>query len=257
MAKSPQKPAKKASAQTAAKTGKSSTGGRSTGSTKRTEKVPSGKDPRQHAQAVFAKLLTLYPDARCALDHRNAYELLVATILSAQCTDKRVNMVTPDLFKKYPDPAALAGAPLEEIEEAVRTTGFYRNKAKSIRGASQIITEKFGGQVPASMDDLTSLPGVARKTANVVLGNAFGKNEGVVVDTHVMRLSRRLGLTRHTDAQKIENDLMNLFDRKNWTLLAHLLIDHGRAVCVARKPRCSQCALNDLCPKIGVGTGAE
>ncbi len=211
-------------------------------------------DLKRFARQVYKKLLKEYPDARCALDHRNAYELLVATILSAQCTDKRVNMVTPDLFKAYPDPRSLAQAPLEEIEEAVRTTGFYRNKAKAIRKASEIIAEEHGGQVPDSMDELTNLPGVARKTANVVLGNVFEKNEGVVVDTHVSRLSQRIGLTPHKDPKKIEADLMELFPRDTWTMLAHLLIHHGRAVCSARKPDCDNCPLAKTCLRVGVAT---
>ena len=211
----------------------------------------SGSD-RRRATRLYKKLEALYPDAKCALTHRDAFELLVATILSAQCTDKRVNMVTPGLFKKYPTPQALAQAPIEDIEEAIRSTGFYRNKAKSIQGASKILSQQHNGAVPDDMDELTQLPGVARKTANVVLGNAYGKNEGVVVDTHVSRLSKRLGLSAHTDTNKIEQDLMRLFPRKNWTLLAHLLIDHGRAVCAARKPKCDQCRLASDCPKIGL-----
>ena len=209
---------------------------------------------KRFARRIYKKLLDLYPDAKCALDHRNAYELLIATILSAQCTDKRVNMVTPDLFKAYPDPRALAQAPLTDIEEAVRTTGFYRNKAKAIQKASGIIAQRHGGKVPDTMDELTQLPGVARKTANVVLGNVFGKNDGVVVDTHVGRLSQRIGLSSNTDPKKIERDLMEIFPQETWTMLAHLLIHHGRAVCAARKPKCDQCSLAKDCPKIGVSS---
>ena len=206
----------------------------------------------RRARRVYDILIKNYPDARCALNHRNAYELLVATILSAQCTDQRVNKVTPSLFKAYPNPQSLADASLIDIEEAIRSTGFFRNKAKSIRGASQIIAQQYDGQVPDTMDDLTQLPGVARKTANVVLGNVFEKNEGVVVDTHVSRLSQRIGLTDHSDPNKIEKDLMALFPRETWTQLAHLLIHHGRAICSARKPKCDQCPLANDCQKNGV-----
>ncbi len=207
---------------------------------------------RRRAQRIYKKLAETYPDARCALDHRDAWQLLVATILSAQCTDVRVNMVTPALFKAYPDPAALARARPADVEKLVRTTGFYRNKARSIIGAAQAIVDEHGGQVPATMDELLALPGVARKTANVVLGNAFGKNEGVVVDTHVARLSYRLGFTEHTDPKKIELDLMARFPRKNWAMLAHLLIWHGRAICKARSPLCPSCPVSRSCPKVGV-----
>ncbi len=209
---------------------------------------------KRRAQRVYAKLEAMYPDAHCALDHRNAFELLIATILSAQCTDVRVNKVTPALFKKYPSPSKMADAPIDDLEELVRTTGFYRNKAKSIKGASERITDVFHGKVPSTMDELLSLPGVARKTANVVLGNAFGINEGVVVDTHVGRLSKRLGWTDNhaKDAVKIERDLVELFPRKNWTMLSHLLIYHGRQVCAARNPKCDACELVRSCPQVGV-----
>ncbi len=206
------------------------------------------------AKPIYTKLKKLYPEARCALEHRDAFELLVSTILSAQCTDKRVNMVTPALFKQYPHAAAMSKATPARLESLIRSTGFYRNKAKSLLGASKAIVEKHAGQVPDTMDELTELPGVARKTANVVLGNAFGKSVGVVVDTHVARLSQRLGLSQHEDPVKIERDLMQQFPRKTWTLLAHLLIEHGRKVCSARKPACTRCALGSLCPKIGVTT---
>jgi endonuclease-3 len=190
----------------------------------------------------------VYPGAHCELDFRNPLELLVATILSAQCTDKRVNMVTPALFKKYRRAKDYANAPQAELENAIRSTGFYRNKAKSIRGAMRAIAEEHNGKVPETMEALRALPGVGRKTANVVLGNAFGKNEGIVVDTHVARLSHRLGLTRQKDPEKIERDLMKLVPREHWTNWSHWLIWHGRRRCFARKPDCSQCEVFQLCP---------
>ncbi|MAE67664.1 MAG: endonuclease III [Phycisphaeraceae bacterium] len=207
---------------------------------------------REKADRIYRELEALYPDATCALKHRGPFQLLIATILSAQCTDVRVNMVTPALFRRFPTPRRMADAGRDELEELVRTTGFFRNKAKSIKGASTRITDLHGGRVPKAMDELLQLPGVARKTANVVLGNAFGINEGVVVDTHVGRLSRRLGLTRQKDPVRIERDLMVRFDASRWTMLAHLLIYHGRQVCAARKPKCEDCALAELCPKVGV-----
>ena len=203
---------------------------------------------RQQADTVLARLLAEYPQAHCALDHRNAYELLAATILSAQCTDKRVNLVTPALFARFPDPGALAEAEQEEVEELVKSAGFFRSKAKSLIGMARAIVERHGGAVPDEMDALVVLPGVGRKTANVVLGNAFGRNEGIVVDTHVTRLSNRLGLTTETDAVKIERALVPLFPREHWTMLSHLRIEHGRQICDARKPRCSSCLLADICP---------
>lgn len=206
----------------------------------------------EFAGELYQRLLKLYPDAKCALNHHNAFELLIATILSAQCTDVRVNMVTPALFKRFPKPADFANASLGEIETLIRSTGFYRNKAKSIQGASKLLVEKFNGQVPRTMEELLELPGVARKTANVVLGNAFGINVGMVVDTHIGRLSRRLGLSKHLDPAKVERDLMRLFPSENWMMLAHLLIYHGRQVCGARKPACERCTLSDICPKNGV-----
>jgi endonuclease III len=190
----------------------------------------------------------VYPDAHTELDFRNPLQLLVATILSAQCTDKRVNMVTPALFKKYRTAKDYANAPQAELEKAIRSTGFYRNKTKSIRAAMRAIAEKHGGKVPDTMEQLRALPGVGRKTANVVLGNAFGKNEGIVVDTHVARLSQRLGLTKHNDPEKIERDLMNLVPREHWTDWSHWLIWHGRRRCYARKPDCSRCEVFRLCP---------
>jgi len=207
-----------------------------------------GQALRRRAALVLRRLRAEYPDARCALDHQNAYQLLVATILSAQCTDARVNQVTPAFFARYPDPFALAAARPAEVEELIRSTGFYRNKTRSLIGMAQALVAEHGGEVPRTMAALEGLPGVGRKTANVVLGNAFGINEGIVVDTHVTRLARRLGLTKHTDAAKIERDLMPLFPQDEWALVAHLLIFHGRRVCLARRPRCEACVLNDICP---------
>ena len=212
---------------------------------------PSPRPRRDLAPARVADLLErlakAYPNAECALHHRNAWELLVATILSAQCTDKRVNLVTPDLFRAFPTPAAMATASLPELEELVRTTGFFRNKAKSIRGAAQTITEEFGGKVPRTLAELITVPGAARKTANVVLGVAYGLAEGVVVDTHVQRLAKRLGLTRHAEPKKIEADLMRVIPRERWIAFSHELILHGRALCIARKPRCAECPLETTC----------
>ena len=200
------------------------------------------------APEILTRLLAAYPDARCALEHRNAFELLCATILSAQCTDARVNLVTPTLFARYPTPEALARARQADVEEIIKSTGFFRNKAKSLIGMAQALVADHGGEVPRTMDELRALPGVGRKTANVILGNAYGVNEGITVDTHVSRLSRLLGLTRHDDAEKIEQDLMPLFPRDHWALLSHLLIFHGRQICIARRPRCQDCVLSDLCP---------
>ena len=200
------------------------------------------------ATEILARLKTAYPGAHCALDHHNALELVVATVLSAQCTDVRVNLVTPGLFAACPTAAHYAAIPMEELEAMIQSTGFFRNKAKSLQGLGRALVERHGGEVPRTMAELVQLPGVGRKTANVVLGNAFGLNEGVVVDTHVGRLSGRLGLTRATDPVKIEQDLMPLFPRADWTLLSHLLIDHGRKICNARKPLCASCPLADLCP---------
>ena len=206
--------------------------------------------------ALLEQLRELYPAARCALDFHSPLELLIATILSAQCTDERVNKVTPALFAEYPTAAALASADQAAIEKAIHSTGFFRNKAKSIREACADIVSKHGGQVPRTMAELTALRGVGRKTANVVLGNAFGINDGVVVDTHVSRLAYRLGLTNETDAVKIESALMPLVPRESWTLFSHWLILHGRAVCNARKPLCSACPLAPHCPRLGVGVSA-
>jgi endonuclease-3 len=200
------------------------------------------------APLIFKRLTRAYPDAHCELDYSGPYQLLVATILSAQCTDKRVNLVTPALFERYPNAEALAMADPREVEELIKSTGFFRSKTRSLIGMAGGLLDRFAGRVPPRMEDLVTLPGVGRKTANVVLGTAFETPEGVVVDTHVGRLSRRLGLTRLSDPVKVETVLMKLFPRKNWTLLSHLLIFHGRRVCVARRPRCAECVLNDLCP---------
>lgn len=204
------------------------------------------------AKELLHRLPAIYPDAHCELDHTNALELLVATILSAQCTDKRVNLVTPALFQRCPTAADYASIPQEEIEELVRSTGFYRNKAKNIRAMGAALVAKHEGHVPSTLEDLAALPGVGRKTANVVLGNAFSKNEGVVVDTHVSRLSQRLGLTESPDPIRIEQDLIKLFPRDSWTLLSHWLIFHGRRRCPARKPDCANCELQDICPSAQV-----
>ena len=197
---------------------------------------------------ILARLRREYPDARCALDYRNPFELLCATILSAQCTDARVNIVTPTLFQEYPAPGALARARQPEVEAIIRSTGFFRNKARSLIGMARALVADHDGVVPRTMAQLRLLPGVGRKTANVILGNAYGINEGITVDTHVTRLSRRLGLTRHTDPVKIEQDLMRLVPRDDWALVSHLLIFHGRRICVARRPRCPECVLADRCP---------
>jgi endonuclease-3 len=209
-----------------------------------------GPAPRLSARAsqLLQRLKLAYPDAKCALDHRNAFELICATILSAQCTDARVNMVTPVLFARYPDAFALAQASLVDVEEIIRSTGFFRNKARSLAGMARALVADHDGEVPRTMAELRVLPGVGRKTANVVLGNAYGINEGITVDTHVSRLSKLLRLTKHHDAEKIEQDLMPLFPQADWALLSHLLIFHGRQVCIARRPRCGDCVLVDLCP---------
>ncbi|MDP9279870.1 MAG: endonuclease III [Gemmatimonadota bacterium] len=205
---------------------------------------------RKKARAieVFARLKRAHPDAHCELDHETPLQLLMATILSAQCTDKRVNMVTPSLFKRFPTAQALADAQQEELEEIIKSTGFFRNKAKSLIGLGKALVERHGGAVPDSMETLVKLPGVGRKTANVILGNAFRKNEGVVVDTHVGRLSLRLGLTRETDPVKVERELMPLIPREDWTMLAHVLVFHGRRICYARTPKCEICVLSEICP---------
>jgi endonuclease-3 len=205
---------------------------------------------KQRALEVLVRLKRQYPDATCSLTYETPVQLLVATILSAQCTDERVNKVTPELFRRFPDAAALAGADLGEIEELVRSTGFYRNKAKNIQATCRMIMSEFGGEVPKLMEDLLRLPGVARKTSNVVLANAYGINAGVTVDTHVKRLSYRLGLTKHTDPVRIERDLMGLLPQPDWENWSIRLIYHGRAVCMARNPACDRCLLADLCPSV-------
>ncbi len=206
----------------------------------------------KRAAAVAAALAAAYPDATCELDFTDPYQLLVATILSAQCTDARVNTVTPALFARFPDAMALAGADQVEVEELIRSTGFFRNKAKALLGMARAVAEHHGGEIPAAMDALTRLPGVGRKTANVVLGTAFGLATGVVVDTHVARLAQRLGLSAESDPEKIERDLMELFPPAEWVALGHRLILHGRRVCSARKPACDACLLAAICPRIGV-----
>lgn len=212
-----------------------------------TSPTPSAAE-RERAGKIVTTLRELYPDAKCSLDFTSPLELLVATMLSAQCTDALVNVVTKSLFKKYRSAGDYASANPEELEQDVKRTGFYRNKAKHIRDASQIISERFGGDVPRTMDELTSLPGVARKTANVVMGNAYGAVEGVVVDTHVGRVSRRLGLTVSEDPVKVEQDLMALLPQRDWLDFSHMVILHGRALCQARKPLCAECALAPICP---------
>lgn len=196
---------------------------------------------------ILKRLEVAYPNAECALHHRNAWELLVATILSAQCTDVRVNIVTPELFRKFSTPKAMSQASLPAIEEEIRSTGFYHNKAKSISGAAKKLVAEFGSKVPKTMAELLTIPGAARKTANVVLGVAFGIAEGIVVDTHVLRLSNRLGLTESTDPKKVEQDLMRIIPQDHWIQFSHELIHHGRKICIARKPRCIECPLETLC----------
>lgn len=247
------KPGKRAAAPPATRT---TTRSKSTGQ-KPSQKAPMiAKSPRTKADKLhiatitLTRLLSAYPDAHCELDHRNAFELLCATILSAQCTDVRVNMVTPSLFAAYPDAPTLAAANPEDVEQIVRSTGFYRAKAKSLIGMAAALVARHGGSVPQSIAELVPLPGVGRKTANVILGNAFGIDEGIVVDTHVQRLARKLGLTREPDPVGIEKALMPLFPREHWAMLSHLLIWHGRRVCFARKPACGACVLRDVCPSV-------
>ncbi len=211
-----------------------------------------GAELKAHALEILARLKKEYPDAHCELDFETPLQQLIATILSAQCTDKRVNMVTPDLFKKYPSAESLSKADQTALEELIKSTGFFRNKTKSLLGMSSAVAEKHQGKVPHTMEELVNLPGVGRKTANVILGNAFSINEGVVVDTHVGRLSVRLGLTSLTDPVKVEQALMPLFPREDWALISHLLIFHGRRVCIARSPKCASCVLNDVCPSARV-----
>nr|WP_241654770.1 endonuclease III [Granulicella sibirica] len=204
----------------------------------------------ERVAAILDALRKTYPGVVCALNHHNAWELTVATILSAQCTDVRVNIVTPDLFRAFPTPAAMAKATLPELEELIRTTGFYRNKAKSILGAAKLVSGEYGGEIPQTMEEMLRIPGVARKTANVVLGSWFGIASGVVVDTHVLRLSRRLELTKESTPEKIEKDLEKILPKDRWIAFSHELIHHGRQICIARKPRCADCTLETLCNSI-------
>ncbi len=212
-------------------------------------------DAKRHAAQVVRRLKAAYPDAHCALHFQTPLQLLVATILSAQCTDVRVNMVTKDLFQKYPDAQAFAAARQADLERAVQSTGFFRNKAKNIKACCMELVQKYDGRVPRDLESLVKLAGVGRKTANVVLGTAFGIPSGVVVDTHVARLSKRLGLTRQTDPVKIERDLMAVLPKREWVDFSHRMIAHGRKICVARKPKCDACPLSTICPRIGVGDG--
>jgi len=212
---------------------------------------------KQRAAEIIKRLKKAYPNAHCALNHSNAFELLIATILSAQCTDERVNIVTADLFRKYHGPEDYLKVEQTELEKDIHSTGFFRNKSKNIQGACRRLIDEFGGQIPRSMDEILTLPGVARKTGNVVLGNAFGIASGIVVDTHVGRLSQRLGLTTNENAEKIENDLLQLVPKRYWIMFPHWLITHGRQICTARKPKCRQCVLANICPsyKIFVESG--
>ncbi len=215
------------------------------------------KEEKARTRKIITRLKKAYPDAKCSLNHSNPLELLIATILSAQCTDERVNIVTADLFRKYHSCADYLKAPTSELQNDVRTTGFFRNKTKSIQGACKVLGEKYGDRVPETMEELLELPGVARKTANVVLGNAFGIASGVVVDTHVSRLSQRLGLTANKTPEKIERDLVELVPKKDWVDFSHLLIYHGRRVCKARRPLCEKCTVEKYCPSSRIKTGEE
>jgi endonuclease-3 len=218
-------------------------------------KAEATSDLKARTRKLIGLLKRAYPDAKCALNHSNAFELLVATILSAQCTDVRVNIVTADLFRKYRTPADFLKVSAKELEKDIRTTGFFRNKTKSIQGTAKLLTEQYAGEVPTTMEELLELPGVARKTANVVMGNAFGIASGVVVDTHVTRLSHRLGLSQQKTAEKIEDDLIELVPKKDWVIFSHLLISHGRNTCKARNPACDECAVEKLCPSSFLKTG--
>lgn len=214
--------------------------------------MPATAEQKRFAAKVLRRLAKAYPEAKCSLDFESPLELLVATILSAQCTDQRVNLVTKDLFAKYKEAADYARTELSEIEEDIRSTGFFRNKAKNIQQCCRRLLDEYDGQVPQDIDHLVTLPGIGRKTANVVLGTGFGVASGVVVDTHVGRISRRLGLTEQKNAEKAEEDLMAAFPRKEWISLSHRMIHHGRAICMARKPKCEECSLSDICPRVGV-----
>jgi endonuclease-3 len=210
---------------------------------------------KQRVRKIIRLLKRAYPDAKCSLEHSNAFELLIATILSAQCTDARVNIVTQDLFRKYRKPQDYLKVSPKELEQDIRTTGFFRNKTKSIQGTAKVLTEQYGSKVPETMEELLELPGVARKTANVVLGNAFGISSGVVVDTHVTRLSHRLGLSAQKTAEKIEEELIAIVPKKDWVIFPHLMISHGRAICKARNPLCAECVIEKLCPSSYLKTG--
>jgi endonuclease-3 len=215
----------------------------------------SNQELKEQVRKIIRLLKRAYPDAKCSLNHSNAFELLIATILSAQCTDARVNIVTQDLFRKYRKPEDYLKVSPGELQKDIRTTGFFRNKTKSIQGTARVLTEQYGGEVPATIEELLELPGVARKTANVVLGNAFGVSAGVVVDTHVTRLSRRLGLTEQKSAEKIEKDLIEIVPKKDWVIFPHLFIAHGRKICKARNPLCAECVVEKLCPSSYLKTG--
>jgi endonuclease-3 len=213
------------------------------------------KNLKTRTKTIIQLLKRAYPDAKCSLNHSNAFELLIATILSAQCTDERVNIVTADLFRKYRKPEDYLKVPASELQSDIRTTGFFRNKTKSIQGTAKVLTEQYAGRVPETIEELLELPGVARKTANVVLGNAFGVTSGIVVDTHVTRLSRRLALTQQKQPEKIENDLVTIVARKDWVIFSHLLIAHGRKICKARNPLCAECVVEKHCPSSYLKTG--
>jgi endonuclease-3 len=217
--------------------------------------MTSSAELKQRVRKIISRLKRAYPDAKCSLNHANAFELLIATILSAQCTDARVNIVTQDLFRKYRKPEDYLKVSAKELQQDIRTTGFFRNKTTSIQGTAKVLTEEYGSQVPQTMDELLELPGVARKTANVVLGNAFGISAGVVVDTHVSRLSHRLGLSAQKTAEKIEQDLIAIVPKKDWVIFPHLFIAHGRAICKARSPLCAECTVEKLCPSSSLKTG--
>lgn len=247
-AKTPER-AKKSAIKAVAKQPAAAKSARKASPAPRASKAPPARGPLapDRVAAILKALDEAYPNAVCALRHSTPWELLVATILSAQCTDARVNMVTPELFRRYPTPAEMAKAPLPEIENLIRTTGFFRNKAKSIQGAAKKVTDEFGGKVPQTLDELITIPGAARKTANVVLGVSFGKAEGVVVDTHVFRIARRLELAKGNTPQEVERELMQVLPRDHWIAFSHQIIHHGRQICVARNPRCRECALETLC----------
>ena len=229
--------------------------GRKPGTGNAKKRVEASEDLGQRTREIIRKLKRAYPGAKCSLNHSNAFELLIATILSAQCTDERVNIVTADLFRKYRKPADYLKVPPRELEKDIQSTGFFRNKTKSIQGTAKVLTETYGGEVPRTMEELLELPGVARKTANVVLGNAFDIKSGVVVDTHVTRLSHRLGLSQEKTAEKIEKDLAEIVPRKDWVIFPHLFIYHGRKICKARNPLCAECEVEKLCPSSFLKTG--